>query len=425
MKQQWINILIVGMTLGTAWAIRGQFGHEQGAAWAGGIGALALVLVSQRKDWYAKMLTIAFTAAVSWGASGMISYGQVVGYGRSDNFPNAFYGLLMLFVIGCLYGLLGGGMVGLSLQSSKENKVKWGALLTEMVAGAIVTYALLVDQLEILMTPPRQEAWAVCLGASLAMLWHMARNNYKSPVRVAFYSAIGAGFGFAFGNFLQTVGAVLEIQFNMWNVMEYSIGFFGGSGMAYGVFSSVWPEKSTAPERWENKAAFGFVFILVPFIVFIESMGYARLLDRIKAPVNPELVASLSSWTAFFVILAVSAIGYYLLVKAKDEFRRKDILLLFVVYLAAYTIISYIVSGAFAGVFLLNHHLYWVNLIAVLLLMRKRLPAFFDKLKGDTNDRKRWLLYFVALVVVIMILALISAGIHGEMSGAHDRFILD
>lgn len=425
MKKEWINVLIVGMTLGTAWAIRGQFGHEQGAAWAGGIGALALVIVSQRKDWYAKMLTIAFTATASWGASGMISYGQVVGYGRSDNFPNAFYGLLMLFFIGCLYGLLGGGMVGLSLQSSKENKVKWAALFTEMVAGAVVAYALLVDQLEILMTPPRQEAWAVCLGAGLAMLWHMARNNYQSPVRVAFYSAIGAGFGFAFGNFLQTVGAVLEIKFNMWNVMEYSIGFFGGSGMAYGVFSSVWPAKSLAPERWENRVAFGFVFILVPLIVFIESMGYNTLLNRIKPPVNPETVAWLSSWTAFVVIFVVAAIGCYKLIKAKDEFRRKDILLLFAIYLAAYTIISYIVSGAFAGVFLLNHHLYWVNFIVVLLLMRKRFPAFFDKLAGDLNDQKRWLLYVAALITVIMILALISAGSHGEMSGAHDRFPLE
>jgi len=32
MKKQWISILIVGMAFGTAWAIRGQFGHEPGAA---------------------------------------------------------------------------------------------------------------------------------------------------------------------------------------------------------------------------------------------------------------------------------------------------------------------------------------------------------------------------------------------------------
>lgn len=109
MKNLWISILIVGMTWGTTWAIRGQFGDQQGAA-AAGIGALALVLVSRRKDWYAKALPWHLLPAVGWGAGGMISYGQVVGYGRSDDFLNVAYGLLMLIVIGGLYGLMGGGL---------------------------------------------------------------------------------------------------------------------------------------------------------------------------------------------------------------------------------------------------------------------------------------------------------------------------
>lgn len=131
-KKQWISILIVGMTLGTAWAVRGQFGHEQGAAWAGATGALALVIVSKRPDWYAKMLTIALSSAVGWGAGGMISYGIVVGYGRSISYPNALYGLIMLFLIGGLFGLLGGGLTGLTLESFQAHKVKWGNLVAEM-----------------------------------------------------------------------------------------------------------------------------------------------------------------------------------------------------------------------------------------------------------------------------------------------------
>jgi hypothetical protein len=98
----------------------------------------------------------------------MISYGIVVGYGRSLNFPNVFYGLLILFVIGSMYGLLGGGLIGFSLDSSKEKKVNWGALLSEMTAGGVVGYYLLIIQFEWLMTPPREETWSVCLGAGLA-----------------------------------------------------------------------------------------------------------------------------------------------------------------------------------------------------------------------------------------------------------------
>lgn len=121
---QLLSILVVAMSFGTAWAVRGQFGHEQGAAWAASIGGLSLILVSQRKDWYQRALSASLASAVGWGMGGMISYGKIVGYGRSDDFVNAAYGLLMLFIIGGLYGLIGGGLTGLTLESSGEKKVK-------------------------------------------------------------------------------------------------------------------------------------------------------------------------------------------------------------------------------------------------------------------------------------------------------------
>lgn len=67
---------------------------------------MSLILVSKRTDRYRKIVSIGFTAVMGWGTTGMISYGIVVGYGHSDSFPNVFYGLLMLFVIGGLFGLL-------------------------------------------------------------------------------------------------------------------------------------------------------------------------------------------------------------------------------------------------------------------------------------------------------------------------------
>jgi hypothetical protein len=421
MKKQWIGILIVGLTLGTAWAVRGQFGHEQGAAWAGGIGALALILVSKRKDWYSKMLTIALSSAVGWGAGGMISYGIVVGYGRSTHFPNALYGLLMLFAIGGLFGLLGGGLTGLTLESSDKKKVKWGRLIAEMAAGGVISYYLLIHQLEILMTPPRSEAWAVCLGAGLAMLWHMARDSYKSSLRVALITSLGAGFGFAFGNFLQILGNVLEIRFNMWNVMEYSIGFFGGISLAYGVFSSVWPEESSAPERWENRAALLLVFVFIPFVVFSQSLGYNKLLGKFGETTNPETSALLSSLAAVLIFVSVAILGCIRLNNAKHKFERRDAMQLWMAYFAAYITVSYIVTGAFTGTFLLNHHLYLVNYIIIFLLVRKQYPAFFEHVSSDLNSRK-WMLWFAGILIIIILLTLVSSNIHGEMSGSHNRF---
>ena len=172
------------MAFGTAWAIRGKFGHEQGAAWAGAIGAISVVLVAKRADWYNKVFKIALAAAVGWGLSGMISYGVVVGYGRGTDFINVYYGLMMLFVIGVLYGFLGGGLFALALADSKEFKVILGfPHIAEMVAFALLTYGFLINQLEWLMTPPRSELWAACLGASIALAWYILRHKQQTCIK--------------------------------------------------------------------------------------------------------------------------------------------------------------------------------------------------------------------------------------------------
>jgi hypothetical protein len=418
MKNQWISILIVGLTFGTAWAIRGQFGHEQGAAWAAGIGAMGLVLVSGRKDWYRKMLLIALSSAVGWGAGGMISYGKVVGYGHSTDFLNAAYGLLMLLVIGGLFGLLGGGFVGLTLDSTKEKKIHWGRLIAEMTAGGIIFYYFLVVQLEWLMTPPRSEAWAVCLGAGMAMIWYMIRNNFKSPLRVALISALGAGFGFAFGNFLQMLGTILEIRFNMWNVMEYSIGFFSGISMSYAVFNSEWPEETSIPENWENKTGYLFLFVFIPFLVFINSSLIGNFFTGSEVDVNIPLSASI---TAMLMLLISAVAGWISFVHTDHKPARNTAIRMLMMYLGSYIVLSYIVTGAFNGVFLLNHHLYVLNLIAIIILLRKQYPVFGNSLKADINGNK-WILFALGIVAFLIILAFILIHIHGTMGSANNRF---
>lgn len=420
MKKQWISILIVGMAMGTAWAIRGQFGHEPGAAWAGGIGALALILVSGRTDWYKKALAITLSSAFGWGSTGIISYGIVVGYGRSTDFFNAAYGLEMLFVIGGLFGLIGGGLVGLTLQSSEKNKVNWAALLAEMVAGGILVHSFLIDQMEYLMTPPRSEAWAICLGAGLAMLWHMARNNYNAALRVALFTTIGAGFGFAFGNFLQIVGDVLAIKFNTWNVMEYNIGFWGGTAMAYSVFSSEWPKETNVPKIWESRVASVLIFTAVPLIVF-QSSVFFDILTKSSDPQNPGKVPVAGAITALVVVLAVTYFGWNKSRRGTEHFTRKEVYSLFVVYLSAYTILSFTVTGAFRGIILSNHVLYVANILVILYLVNKKVPVFREQIRPEMKPTN-WAKLFTVMVVIILVLAFLCVNIHGDMPGAHNRF---
>lgn len=418
-KKQTIGILIVAVSLATAWAIRGKFGHEQGAAWAGAIGGLALVLVAQRKDWYNKMILIALASAIGWGAGGMISYGQVVGYGRSSDFFNAYYGLGMLFVIGALYGLLGGGLVGMVLDSTKGQRVKWGALVSEMVAGGLISYFFLIEQIGIKMTPPRSEAWAIILGASLALIWHMARENRNSPIRVAIFSALGGGFGFAFGNFLQVLGHAWEIPFNMWNVMEYCIGFFGGSGMAYGVLTSIWPVDEEKPKKWINRAGLFIMAVFVPFIVYRESMAYDQILNHLGEIPNLESIAYASSWfSAIALILMAFVICWRL---QKEDYSSKDVAFFFFSYLGGYLLMSFTIKGLLGGHTILENYLYILNIIVIYLLLNKWKIGTLAKTSNEIQAKK-WILYFFAIVLIIGLLSLIAINAHGEISNAHNRF---
>ncbi|WP_419211325.1 hypothetical protein ACNR9Q_11280 [Maribacter sp. X9] len=420
-KKQTSGILIVALSLATAWAIRGQFGHEQGAAWAGAIGGLAVVLVSKRKDWYDKMILVALAAAIGWGAGGMISYGMVVGYGRADNFINAFYGLGMLFVIGSLFGLLGGGMVGMVLDSTPQKKVHWGALLSEMVAGALISYFFLIEQIGFKMTPPRSEAWALILGAGLAMLWHMARENRNSPIRAAVFSAFGGGIGFAFGNFLQIIGTTMEVPFNMWNVMEYSVGFFGGCGMAYGIFSSIWPIDETKTKKWANWMALFVLLVFIPLIVYRESLTYEHLVQRLGDLPSVESVALTSTIFAAVLLILMAAILIWKL--HLQRYERKEVALLLVVYLSTYGILSYVVTGIFAGHMVLNHHLYIVNIILIFLLLEKGKWVSFESASRKINSKK-WIIYLMLTTITIALLALFAVKFHDGLPGGQNRFLI-
>lgn len=423
-NRQWIGILTVGLALATGHAIRGQFGHEQGAAWAGAMGGLALVLVANRKDWTQKVLLIALALAIGWGTGGIISYGQIAGgYSQSDNFPNVFYGLSMLFIIGGLYGLLGGGLLGLTLDSTKEKRVKWGQLIAEMTTGGLITHLFLIEQIGFRMTPPRGDAWAICLGAGLALIWYMARNNHLSPLRVVFYSTLGAGFGFAFGTFFHLVMNWIKIPFNTWNMAEYSIGFFGGIGIAYGVFSSKWPEVSLVPKRWENISALLFIVIFIPLVIFRESFSYAMFLEKYQSLSNTENIAFFNTVSALIITTILVVVSWTLLAKSKFNFNTRNILQIFIIYSTAYALLSYIATGFYLGNFWANsnHHLYLVNIVVIAFLTGKGYPVFY---KNSTKkiDTYRWISYIFMLVLLIAIMAWLSIGLHGETEPSYDRF---
>lgn len=411
-KHLLLSLLPVAMALGTGWAVRGRFGHEQGAAWAGAIGALALILVAGRRDWYDRAFKIVMAGAFGWGISGVMSYGMIVGYGRATDFVNVYYGLLMLFVLGVLYGFLGGGLLGLALADNREKKVQWASVLTEMIAIGLLTYGVLINQLEWFMTPPRSEMWAACLGAGIALAWYIIRNGHSNVMRVAVWSALGGGFGFAFGNFLQVMGQASGIDFNFWNVMEYSIGFFGGAGMSYGTFTAEWPVTNVKPTRQANLIPIFFVALFVPFVVWDQSF----VVSRFDFIVNSPATINLFQWLAIAAILFVAVWAIYRNTRPDQENARGRVREFFMLYFGLYIFLSFLITGVL--VHPLEQYLYILNFIVILMLM-PRMPASFQM--RDDNPL-RWAKVTVFVVGALALLAFIAMNSHEVMPGSQVRF---
>jgi hypothetical protein len=419
-KTMKLAALFVALFLGLGWAIRGHFGHEWGAAWAGGIAALATVVAAKRTDWLRRLPVLAALGAIGWAVGGMMSYGLIVGYGRGTDFGNVLYGLLMLAVIGGLYGFIGGGLFGLGLDTTPENKPDWPALLTQMVAAGYLFWGTLIYQFEWFMTPPRSELWAACLGAAAALAWYLQRCGYMRALRVAGYSALGAGFGFAFGNFVQVMGNVSGLAFNWWNAMEFTLGFFGGLGMAYGVYSRNWPA-SIQPSKVANGIALTFLLVALPVINLINAFDSEKLVEMAE---NLG-VGDPGAFAIWLLTLGWLAIAIFTSAGLLSWRSLKTGLFFLLGYAVYYTIFSHIRKGFFfsPGGLQLEQYLYWLVLAVagfVWYLNRGHESSFPDQEREDSW--RRWLRLLALAGAVIVVITWIAINSHAELPGAHNRF---
>ena len=411
-----IRLIFPAIALGLAWAVRGHFGHEWGAAWAGSIGSMAVLLASGRTDWLRILPIAAVVGGIGWGIGGMMSYGIVVGYGRSNDFLNVYYGFTMLGIIGGLYGFLGGGFLGATLESTNDKKVDWARLLTEMVAGAMLCWGLLIYQLEWFMTPPRSELWAACMGAALALAWYLHRNGFNNALRVAQYSGLGAGLGFAIGNFLQVAGNVAGVSFNWWNVMEYSLGFFGGLGMALGIMTSTWKEARLASEG-QTKLSVFILLIAIPatnLIQALDSENMQQLGAQLALTDIPNFIRTqqLLGWGSAGLL---AALGYI-------SWSRKKPHLLFFLFTILFVLEGHFRKGFLGGTPALQteHYLYWVNILVLAFVWyRFKKTSSYKPIPITLTSTTRLLVYFLLALAVC---AWIATRLHEGLPGAHVRF---
>jgi hypothetical protein len=261
--------------------------------------------------------------------------------------------------------------------------------------------------------------WTACLGAAVAFGWNMIRNNNYSALRVAVFSCLGAGFGFAFGNFLQVLGQVSEIHFNFWNVMEYSLGFFGGLGLAYGTLTTQWEVEEEKTKQGKQVFQMVFLVFIIPFIMWQQNFEWERIQQTFSKLINGENVTlyNVIIWGSLLLIICAGIYWTNAINKYK-ELTLKEIRHFFFGHLALYMLLSFFITGAIISIYRIEQYLYLVNYIIIFLLIGKVEPIFFAK----SFEPKKYMRAFFLTFIIIAGLAYIAVHSHGEMKNAKKRF---
>ncbi|HEU4752038.1 MAG TPA: hypothetical protein VFU47_02940, partial [Armatimonadota bacterium] len=200
----WPRLLLTALSLSLGWGIRGNFGHEAGAMLPGALAAMAVVLTSGREDWRRRILYFAFFGALGWSFGGSLSYMQVIAYTHSGDSLSVWYGFACLFLLGFLWGAMGGAGTALPAVLDRERLTEFFAPLTAVFlawwAQSGVEAFLSTHSAAFRHEDPLYWYDTDWLGVLVAMaavlLLALVRRRLDSPSRLVLY--MGAGWWAAF-----------------------------------------------------------------------------------------------------------------------------------------------------------------------------------------------------------------------------------
>lgn len=193
-------------------------------------------------------------------------------------------------------------------------------VLALLAAGWLVGFAVLTDLAGLRMTPPRSDNWAGTAGLFVAMLAWLIATRQRATLVLVSSGLLAGGFGFAIGDFWQTLGhskwgplgnwPALNV-INYWKVMEQFFGLLMGLGVALGVAALVRgklaPADDDRPRSAIDLTALIFLLVVAPWTTIGQNVGFWQ-----RDGLLPEVYAGVSSgwWMLAAGCLVASVIVY-------------------------------------------------------------------------------------------------------------------
>ena len=351
-NSDWKALLCVGLALSIGWGIRGNFGHEYGAAIPGALAAMAVVLLSGREDWQRRIAFFGMFGAIGWSFGGSISYMQVIGYTHSGHALSVWYGFACLFLIGFLWAAVGGAATALPAFLSRERLTEFfPPLLAVFTAwwlwdnaygrfiGRFVSSAFRQND-------PLYWYDTDWVGVLLAMVATLAlalvRRRLDKASSLILYMAVGWWAGFLLlvvalhlrmtpprgdnwaGSLGMTLGMLLYLQRNGLPAVTFAAlisGLFGGLGFAGAALFKLIELKSGLDTNWHS--------ILEQTYGFINGIGIAVAMGLLlpRAPRlgdDPPLRRWTEGFAVFFLLIVLTYVNLEKLVE--DWVKAKTVL---------------------------------------------------------------------------------------------------
>ena len=333
----WIFVLLTGLSVSIGWGIRGQFGHEYGAALAGALGGMVVALLSGREDWRRRVHFFAIFGAIGFAFGGSMSYMKDIWYAHSSDPATVLYGFACIFVLGFLWAAPAGTGIALPMYLDREELTKffvplctvfgawylqdvctgffrsadggwarffagyemsailaaliaigffvflrkyWGigtALILYMAIGWLAGGFVFIRLLHLAMNPPRPETWGSCLGMVLGILAFCWQKRLGGIAFATLGTGFLGGIGFALGTTIKVLVMSSGLTTNWHSIMEQTQGFFLGIALAivFALLIRRAPVVSDVPpvRRWTEVFSVTFVLWLLPYLNFRLSPG--------------------------------------------------------------------------------------------------------------------------------------------------------